>query len=76
MTTMTANELIQQLQHLPPDTKILVRGYEGGYNDVQVIRQRRVMPDPDTEWYYGKYADSEDKDATDAIELYGKNKNA
>jgi len=59
---------------LPPDTKILVRGYEGGYNDIQELRQRRVKPDPEAEWYYGEYAESEDKDAIDAIELYGENK--
>ena len=28
---MTADELIEQLKHLPPHTKIVVSGYEEGY---------------------------------------------
>jgi len=29
---MTTTELIQQLQALPAQTKVVVRGYEDGYN--------------------------------------------
>jgi hypothetical protein len=72
---MTASELILQLKHLPPDTKILIRGYEDSYNDIRELKPRRVKPNPAAEWYYGEYADSSDKDAIDAIELYGENKN-
>ncbi len=72
---MTAKELINQLQQLPPDTKILIRGYEDGYNDIRELKPRRVKPNPVAEWYYGEFADSGDKDAIDAIELFGENKN-
>ena len=36
---MTAQELIQHLQTLPPDTKIVVRGYEDGYNDILKLKE-------------------------------------
>jgi hypothetical protein len=35
---MTASELIKLLQEFPPDTKIVVRGYEDGYNDIIKLR--------------------------------------
>lgn len=31
---MTVRELITHLQTLPPDTRVMVRGYEGGVHDV------------------------------------------
>ena len=30
---MTVNELIEQLKNYPGDMRVLVPGYEGGYND-------------------------------------------
>jgi len=36
---MTASELIILLQKFPPETKIVVRGYEDGYNDIIELRQ-------------------------------------
>jgi len=31
---MTASELIKELEKLSPDTKMVVRCYEDGYNDI------------------------------------------
>ena len=39
---MTAQELIQHLQTLPPTTKILVRGYEDGYNDILKLNEVKL----------------------------------
>jgi hypothetical protein len=72
---MTAAELIQSLQQLPPETKIVIRGYEDGYNDILKLRQVRIKYYPDAEWYYGVYSNSRDPDAIDAIDLYGENIN-
>jgi hypothetical protein len=73
---MTASELIHHLKQLPPDTKILIRGYEDGYNDIIKLKPVRVKHNPDADWYYGEYAASSDPEATDAIELYGENKSS
>ena len=46
---MTAEELIAQLQELPPETPVLVEGYETGFDDIveltpeQVVRYRHAQ---------------------------------
>jgi len=46
---MTAEELIVQLRKLPPETPVLVEGYETGFDDVvelspeQVVRYRHAQ---------------------------------
>jgi hypothetical protein len=70
---MTALELINQLQILPPDTKIVVRGYEDGYNDISQLKPVKIKLNENAEWYYGVYIVSADNDAFDAIDLYGEN---
>ena len=46
---MTAEELIAQLQKLPPETPVLVAGYETGFDDIveltpeQVVRYRHAQ---------------------------------
>ncbi len=52
---MTAEELITQLQKLPPGTPVLVEGYETGFDDIvelipeQVVRYRHA-PEWDGEY--------------------------
>ena len=80
---MTAIELIQQLQTLSPETKIVVRGYEDGYNDILQLKAIKIKPKTDAHWYDGEYELSTDADAIDAIDLpacctadrYGDNQN-
>ncbi len=73
---MTAFELIQQLQTLSPDTKIVIRGYEDGYNDILKMKEVKIKLNEDAHWYLGEYIDSRDTDALNAIDLYGENKNS
>ncbi|MCH8551973.1 MAG: hypothetical protein LAT62_08560 [Natronospirillum sp.] len=40
---MTADELIKQLQKLPPETPVLVEGYETGINDVVELKSVDVF---------------------------------
>ena len=46
---MTAEELITQLQKLPPETPVLVEGYETGFDEIveltpeQVVRYRHAQ---------------------------------
>jgi hypothetical protein len=72
---MTATELIRFLQEFPPNTKIVVRGYEDGYNDILKLRQVKIKYNPDAAWYYGIYSDSEEADAILAVDLFGENPN-
>ncbi len=79
---MTVQELIEKLQALPPDLKVVVRGYEEGYNDIQKLTPRKIVPHPgQAADYYGEFIDAADiKDenvpAVDAVELYGVNTKA
>jgi len=71
---MTAAELIDLLLTFPPDTKIVIRGYEDGYNDILKIRAIKIKPNENSNWYDGEYIDSNDADAIDAMDLFGENK--
>jgi hypothetical protein len=73
---MTASELIKELQTLAPDTRIVVRGYEDGYNDILELKPVKIKPKPDTRWYDGEFENNADEGAINAVELYGENKNA
>jgi hypothetical protein len=78
---MTAIELIHELKKLPYETKIIIRGYEDGYNDILKLEERQIIPHRhQVEWYYGEYEDvmkDDDKlKAIKAVELWGKNTKA
>lgn len=73
---MTASELINELQKLSPDTKIVVRGYEDGYNDILQLKPVKIKRKADSHWYDGEYENSIDEDAIATIDLFGENKNA
>ena len=73
---MTAFELIDFLKRLKPHTRIVVRGYEDGYNDILQLKPVKIKQKNDSHWYDGEYDDSTDDDAIDAVDLFGKNTNA
>ena len=70
---MTAQQLIQYLQTLPPATKIVVRGYEDGYNDILQLKPVKTKLNPNDYTWDGEYEDSTATDALTAIDLYGEN---
>ncbi len=70
---MTAQQLIQHLQTLPPTTKIVVRGYENGYNNILQLKEVKIKPKANAHWYDGEFENSNDEDAITAIDLYGEN---
>ena len=70
---MTTQELIQQLQTLPLNTKVVVRGYEDGYNDILKLKEVKIKPNPNAYTWDGEYEDSTDAHAIIAINLYGEN---
>ena len=78
---MTVKEPIRELQQLDPDTLIIVRGYEDGYNNILRLILRKIIPHPERKAdYYGEYAsatnEEEEKAAIRAVELYGENTKA
>lgn len=73
---MTAQQLIQLLQNLPSTTKIVVRGYEDGYNDILKLIEVKIKNNIESDWYNGEYEESRDADAINAINLFGENQNA
>ena len=72
---MTAHELIQQLQTLAPETKIVVCGYEGGFNDILQLNAVKIKSKSDAYWFDGEYEQSMENDSIDAVDLFGDNKN-
>lgn len=75
LENMTAAELIKQLQILPPEIKVVIRGYEDGYNDILELRTVKIKPNKNAHWYDGEYEDSNSIDAIDSVNLYGENTN-
>lgn len=72
---MTAQQLIHHQQTLPPNTKIVVRGYEDGYNDILQLKEVNIKLNPNAYTWEGEYEDSTATDAITAIDLYGENQN-
>ena len=59
---MNVQQLIEELQKHPPEMRVIVSGYEGGYSDLSSppanqtsIRLNVHAPDC---WYYGRHDDA------------------
>lgn len=52
---MKVKDLIEVLSQYDPELPILVEGYEGGCNDVDLIEEIEVIKDVNTAWYYGRH---------------------
>jgi hypothetical protein len=70
---MTIKELIDQLEAYPPGTRVVVRGYENGYNDVDKLVLRKIHLHKKAQWWDGRYSDSEASSAIEAVEIFGNN---
>ncbi len=70
---MTAKELTLLLQTLPPEMKVVVRGYEDGYNDIKQLKPVKLKKEPNTQWYYGEYFANDSEPAVAAVEVFGEN---
>jgi hypothetical protein len=60
---MTVKQLIKVLQRIEDqDTWVMVKGYEGGYNDVETITPEpiEVAIGVNDKWYYGAHEAVED----------------
>ena len=52
---MTVAELIEKLKEYPQDLRVVVRGYEGGVNDVSDFKEFEILLDYYDACYYGKH---------------------
>jgi hypothetical protein len=58
---MNVQQLIEELQKHPPEMRVIVSGYEGGYNDLDSPKQTSIrlnVHEPDL-WYYGRHDDED-----------------
>ena len=58
---MKVKELIEQLKQLNPELMVVVRGYEGGVNEVISYEECNIALDANEEWYYGRHEIVEDE---------------
>ena len=73
---MTVNELMIALKRYSPDARVIVMGYENGYDDITLVKQIAVMPEEKPEWYKGRLDDAPAGklgQAEQAILVYGRN---
>jgi hypothetical protein len=50
------DELIALLSQMPADATVVVKGYEGGVDDVMDVTLLQIRRDVYKEWYYGQHA--------------------
>jgi len=70
---MTVAELIEQLQKLPQDTLVLVPGYEGGYDNIEIQNNGAVLLNDNWDgqekfhWYNGRHGEAYRAEENDEI---------
>jgi len=48
---MIIEELIQQLQRYPKNSRVIVQGYEDGFDEVTTVKEISIKPNTSHEWY-------------------------
>ena len=74
---MTVNELLTLLQNYPPDARVVVLGYESGYDDITLVKQVAILQEDNPSWFNGRFDDAPpemDDRAERAVLVYGRNK--
>jgi len=57
---MTVKDLIAHLRTLDQNARVVVAGYESGYNDINKILPVSLAFDVNRAWYDGQHEDSDD----------------
>lgn len=60
MTMMEVGKLISILKSYNKDARVLIPGYEGGWDDIGEVVIDNVMLDANKEWYYGPHRSVEE----------------
>ena len=67
---MTVKELITELQKQPPDTRVVVSGYEQGFDDISRLASISIAPKPNAKEWEGLWQDEESGEL--AVLLFGR----
>ena len=59
---MKVKDLLDLLSQMPADVNVVVKGYEGGADDVVNVKLVKIKKDVHTEWYYGRHKIDENGD--------------
>jgi hypothetical protein len=59
---MKVKDLLALLSQMPADVDVVVKGYEGGVDDVVDVKLVKIKKDVHPEWYYGRHEIDEDGD--------------
>jgi hypothetical protein len=59
---MKASDLIKELEKFPKDQIVLIRGYEGGCEEVSGLSQIKIKKNVNKQWYYGNHEEICSKD--------------
>ena len=59
---MKVKDLLDLLSQMPADVNVVVKGYEGGADDVVNVKLVKIKKDVHTEWYYGRHEIDENGD--------------
>ena len=52
---MKVKDLLALLSQMPADADVVVKGYEGGVDDVVNVKLVKIKKDVHSEWYYGRH---------------------
>ena len=59
---MKVKDLLTLLSQMPAEADVVVKGYEGGVDDVINVNMVKVKKDVHVEWFYGRHEIDEDGD--------------
>jgi hypothetical protein len=68
---MNVNELIELLKDYPSEMRLVVNGYEGGYNDITHVKQINIHLNVHPEWFYGAHDVTKDPSGLPVILIEG-----
>ncbi len=70
---MTIQQLTSLLSQYPPDTRVVVAGYEGGFNDITLHKIIHLDLDANKEWWNGQHEEVQSS-GREALLLAGENR--
>jgi|GEM_PF-638032 len=57
---MNIRELIETLSQFDPEMRVVVAGYEGGFNDITQIQPCEIRLNVHQDWFYGSHGKADD----------------
>lgn len=61
----TVKDLRKLLEEYPDDMRVIIRGYEGGFNDVRGIKTVEIKLNVHESWWMGKHDEPSHGEAAD-----------